>query len=65
MSQFSELLSAAVDDANADANLMQQGQFFGKRDQHSLVFSHFAGKLGDKSLSLETLNIWQGLTKQV
>src|SRR5690606_5793787 len=47
--QFAELFPAAVNDAQAYADLMDQGEFFGKRGQIFGVFRDFARKFNDKS----------------
>ena len=47
-----ELLAAAVDDSQVDADLLAESYLLGKRVELLLIFRDFAGELDDKGLVL-------------
>ena len=54
-----------MDNADANADLIQQGQLFAQRDQPIVILGNFAGKLDDKSLPFEPLNVGQRFAQKV
>ena len=63
--QFAQLLAAAMDDADANADLMQQRQLLGQRDQVIVILGDLARKFDDKRLALETLDVRQRLAQEI
>ena len=63
--QVAELLAPAVDNADANAHLVNQGELFAQRDQPVMIFGNFAGKLNNERLSFEALNVGQCFTQKV
>jgi hypothetical protein len=61
--EVAQLLAAAVNDADANTDLVQEGQLLGERDQIFLILRDFAREFDDKRLSLEALDIRQRLAQ--
>jgi hypothetical protein len=59
------LFAAAVHDADANADLVQQRQALRERDQVFVVFGDFAGEFDDKRLPLEALNVRQRFAQEI
>ena len=65
LSQFSQLFSAAMNDADSDANLMQQSKFFRQRNQACVIFGDFAGEFDDERFAFEALDVRQRLAQKI
>ncbi len=52
-------------DADANANLVQQCQFFRERDKIFLILRDLSREFDDKRLSLEALNVRQRLAQEI
>src|SRR5204862_3920279 len=63
--QIAQLFSSAMNDANSNADLMQQSKLFAERDQPVMVFGDFTRKLNDKSLAFKALDIRQRLAQEI
>ena len=63
--QFAQLFPAAMNDADSNADLLKQGQFFAQRDQSIAIFRHFAREFHDERLAFEALNVRQRFTQKV
>src|ERR1041385_182255 len=63
--QFAQLLAATVNDADANPDLMKEGEFFAQRNQMIAILSDFAGELNDERLPLEALNVRQRFTQEI
>src|SRR6185436_15519524 len=57
--EFAQLFASAMHGADANSDLVQQGKLFGERREILVVFGDFAGKLDDKRVSLEALDVRQ------
>src|SRR5688572_7767043 len=63
--ELGQLLAAAVNDADPNADLVEQRELFGEGHQIFAVFGDLAGKFDDKGLSLKTLDVGKRFAKQV
>ncbi len=63
--QLAQLLAAAMDHADANADLVQQRQLFRQRGQVFLILRDLAGEFDDKRLALEALNVRQRLAQEI
>ena len=61
--ELAQLFAAAVNDADANADLMQQRQLLRQRDQVFLALCDLTRELDDKRVSLKALNVRQGLAQ--
>src|ERR1043165_9960534 len=62
-SKLAQLLAAAVDDTDANADLVKQRQLFAQRNQAVTIFRHLARELDVKSLAFEALNVRQSFAE--
>src|SRR5205807_744558 len=63
--QFAQLFPAAMNDADSNADLLKQSQFFAQRDQSIAIFRDFAREFHDERFPFEALNIRQRFTQEV
>ena len=64
-SEFAQLLTTTMNDADANSNLMQQRQLFSKRCEIVGIFRNFPRQFYDKRLPLEALDVGQRFAKEI
>ena len=65
VSEFRQLLSAAVHDAHVYSDLVQQRQFLSQGDQRRLMLGNLSGEFHHESGAFEPLNVRKSLAEQV
>jgi hypothetical protein len=54
-----------VDHADADSNLVQEGQLLGEQQQILTVLRYLAGKFDNESLPLKSPDVWEGFAQEI
>src|SRR2546423_6002082 len=63
--ELAQLFAATMNDADANASLVEQRQLLRQRNQVLMTFCNFAGEFYDKRVSFKALNVRQRFPQEI